>query len=128
MTAITDEQRREVAAALRKCHVADAPAKGKGEFDEQNAEFVMSLAEVLAHVDRGRLHYAPYEFDRRPLMDVLADLIDRPTRRNLAEPRGMTPVSTDEWFECSECHCKARQNAVGMAIRHCPNCGAEVVR
>ena len=59
--------------------------------------------------------------------EYLADWIERPTCRNLAKPRGMAPVETGDWFECSECHCKARQNAIGMVVRHCPNCGAEVV-
>lgn len=73
---IDDEKRREVADRLRAAHVADRPAKTFGEHNDQNAEFVMRLAEALADVDRGRLHYAPYEFDHRPLMDVLADVID----------------------------------------------------
>ena len=73
---VTDVMRREVADRLRTAHVADAPAKTLDEYNDQNAEFVMRLAEVLADVDRGRLHYAPYEYDHRPLMDVLADLID----------------------------------------------------
>lgn len=76
---ITDEKRREVADRLRAAHVADAPAKTFEEHNDQNAEFVMRLADALADVDRKRLHYAPYEYDHRPLMDVLADLIDRPT-------------------------------------------------
>lgn len=112
---ITDEQRREVAARLRECHVADAPAETKGEFDEQNAEFVMRLADILADVDRGRLHYAPYEFDRRPLMDVLADLIDRPT---------CTPEVGWEQQTCSECG----MECIDGFDNYCSNCGAEVTR
>ena len=77
-----DEKRREVADRLRAAHVANRSAKTREEYNEQNAEFVMRLAEALADVDRGRLHYAPYEYDHRPLMDVLADLIDRPTCRS----------------------------------------------
>ena len=76
---ITNEQRRAAADRLRAAHVADRPAETFEEYNDQNAEFVMRLAEVLADVDRKRLHYAPYEYDHRPLMDVLADLIDRPT-------------------------------------------------
>ena len=100
MAAITDGQRREVARRLRAAHVAERPAETFEEYNDQNAEFVMRLAEALADVARGRLHYAPYEYDRRPLMDVLADLIDRP--------------------ECTP--------EVGLEQQTCPNCGAEVAR
>ena len=57
---------------------------------------------------------------------LLANLIDRPTCMNLAEERGMQPVTTVEWFECSSCHTKARQDKIGHPIRYCPYCGKEV--
>ena len=112
---ITDEQRREVARRLRTAHVADRPAKTFEEYNDQNAEFVMRLAEALADVDRGRLHYAPSEYDRRPLMDVLADLIDRPE---------CTPEGGLEQQTCSECGAEG----IDGWVNFCPNCGAEVAR
>lgn len=59
--------------------------------------------------------------------DRMCDLIDRPTCRNLAKPHGMAPVGAENWFECSECHCKAQMNKIGMPLSYCPNCGAEVI-
>ena len=112
---ITDGQRREVARRLRTAHVADRPAETFEEYNDQNAEFVMRLAEALADADRGRLHHAPSEYDRRPLMDVLADLIDRPT---------CTPEVGLERQTCSECGAEC----IDGWANFCPNCGAEVVR
>lgn len=122
MTAITDEQRREVAARLRECHVADAPAETYTEWCDQNVESVLRLAETLAPAVDGRLHYAPYEFGRSPLMDVLADLIDRPECRDFGGMEGTVGEHYD--FVCSRCgHCCDITDA-----RFCPNCGAEVTR
>ena len=112
---ITDGQRREVARRLRVAHVDDRPAKTFEEYNDQNAEFVMRLAEALADVDRGRLPYAPLEYDLRPLMDVLADLIDRPT---------CTPEGGLEQQACPECGAEG----IDGWVNFCPNCGAEVVR
>lgn len=57
----------------------------------------------------------------------IAGLLEVPTCRNCSSSAGMRPVGADEWFECSECHCKAWQDKIGMEVRFCPNCGAEVV-
>ena len=57
----------------------------------------------------------------------LADLIDRPTCHDIASHGGMQPAGAIQWFECSECHCKAQTDKIGMALHFCPHCGAEVV-
>ena len=57
----------------------------------------------------------------------LADLIDRPICHDIVSHGGMQPVGATQWFECSECHCKAQTDKIGMALRFCPYCGAEVV-
>lgn len=115
------DERREVADRLRAAHVASRPAKTREEYNEQNAEFVLRLAEALADVDRERLHYAPYEYDRRSLMDVLADLIDRPTCRNFGWEDGTNGEAYE--FACTNC---GYVGDVGDP-NYCPNCGAEVV-
>lgn len=72
---VTDEKRREVANRLRTARVTDTFAGTYARYSDLNSEFVWRLAEALADVDGGRLH----GFNRRQLMDTLADLIDRPT-------------------------------------------------
>lgn len=57
----------------------------------------------------------------------LAELIDRPICHDIASHGGMRPVGAIQWFECSECHCKAQTDKIGMALHFCPHCGAEVV-
>ena len=56
----------------------------------------------------------------------LADLIDRPTCHDIASHGEMQPAGAIQWFECSECHCKAQTGKIGMALHFCPHCGAEV--
>lgn len=68
--------------------------------------------------------------DWRGVLDELADLIDRPTCRNVS--------GFKDTFECSECRCKVELIAevcneygepfgVPLMPSWCPNCGAEVV-
>lgn len=112
---VTNSERREVAARLRdmrKRMDGETPPQG---VTQAASEYLLRIACCVKLGSSGNL------FNR------LADLMDRPTCRNLAKPRGMAPVETGDWFECSECHCKARQNAIGMVVRYCPHCGAEVV-
>lgn len=124
---IYDEKCRELAENLRDFVRARSFAHGDvaggiGEVVEAN--------ELLYELFGEKNVYRPYgvnTFVDDCAVLIFAELIDRPTCRNLAKSHGMAPVGAIEWFECSECHCKARQNAVGMAIRHCPNCGSEVI-
>ena len=129
---ITDGQRREVARRLRVAHVDDRPAKTFEEYNDQNAEFMLRLGEALADVDRGRLPYAPLEYDLRPLMDVLADLIDRPACRAVEFERarwtgGDGKVRRIVEHRCSACGKEPWADADSIT-RFCPHCGAEVVR
>ena len=77
---ITDEKRREVADRLRAAHVADRPAKTFGEHNDQNAEFVMRLAEVFGawqEWQRTKDGALPHmSLDRRhAIMDECADVV-----------------------------------------------------
>lgn len=110
---ITSSKRHAVAGKLRGFEEDGSPAKAiYGGTECYDQMLVRALRQIIGKGD---------------LFGNLADLIDRSTCNNLAKPRGMAPVETDDWFECSGCHCKVRQNAIGMAVCYCPNCGAEVV-
>lgn len=103
--AISDEERREVAAKMRECDVA--------EFKESA---IVPFLECLG---------CGYK-DWRGILDGLADLIDRPTCTVSMGVTGNVGV-------CTRCGAMidmflAVYDATGpLPTRHCPNCGAEVV-
>ena len=110
---VSDEWRRKVAAELRKL-----AAPGCIRYAE---EFYEELREIVAVDMDGSFE---------GVANSLADLIDRPTCRNVSGHR-------DE-FECSECRCKVEsltevRNERGEIFRvpfmpeYCPGCSAEVV-
>ena len=126
---ITDQQRHEVAARLRRATVPDMQTDIYVELLEQDAAALDRIVESIADVDYTRLGNVPYRYERRQLLDVLADLIDRPTCRDVSR-RGVA-------FACSECGAQVDTDCTcgeplmwldGVAItpRYCPNCGAEV--
>lgn len=106
---INDEKRREVADKMRGYDVS--------EFKESA---IVPFLECLGH---GYTNW-------RGILDELADLIDRPTCRNVSGHQDV--------FTCSECRCKVEIvgeecNEYGECFytpfmpRFCPSCGAEVV-
>lgn len=108
----SNQQRREVVARLRTGHRRDREAQGT----------------FIARMVKGSDTVTALYVCRLP--KLLADLIDRPTCRNVSGHR-------DE-FECSECRCKVESltevcNERGEIFRvpfmpkYCPNCDAEVV-
>lgn len=100
---ISDEQRRKVAAKMREYDVA--------EFKESA---IVPFLECLGYA---------YE-DWRGILDGLADLICRPTCRNLS------PKPADVLL-CSECgehvDIAYMETCDEYHAKYCPNCGAEVV-
>lgn len=101
--AISDEQRRKVAAKMRECDVA--------EFKESA---IVPFLECLGYAYK----------DWRGILDGLADLIDRPTCKNSEY------LYDGSFFECSECGERWELTCGGPADNHlcfCPRCGAEVV-
>ena len=108
---ISDEERREIARRLREI-------EGRTTSELTDGELIDLLVEAV-----GFNRYANEDFDEG-LLGHIADLIDRPTCRNLS------PKPADVLL-CSE-----RGEHVGIAYvetcdehhaKYCPNCGAEVV-
>lgn len=108
MSSISDEKRREVAENLRNLTI--------GRYIQYKEQFFDELAEVV-------VGFEDYH-DFNAVLEKLADLIDRPTCRNLS------PKPADVLL-CSECgeHVDIAhvENCDDYHARFCPNCGAEVV-
>ena len=94
---ISDTERREVAARMRKYDVA--------EFKESA---IVPFLEILGHGYTGW----------RGVLDELADLIDRPTCRKLI------PDEMEGYVFCSNCGAEIGEYGVP---NYCPSCGAKVV-
>lgn len=112
---ISDEERRRVAALLRK--EADGWAEDCPDTVTCESydcyEFILNIADA-----------ADIDLSNPPsmLFEHLADLIDRPNCRNVSGDQNR--------FECSECGFEMPiwdGDGGWMAFYFCPNCGAEVV-
>ena len=91
---ITDNQRREVARELRLLDVSDIGNDDNiVDSPEESGELFERILEI-ANDYRAGLHYFPSHFKGKAAVELLADLIDRPTCRN---------VGDDCMFKCSEC-------------------------
>lgn len=130
---ITDDERHEVAARLRELP-SDACAALK-EWEEDGLFIDASLSD---EADYSQIHNAifgcfPVEYmhpgDYEELHERLADLIDRPTCRNVS--------GYQDTFKCSGCGYKTGLIAevcnehgesfhMPLMLSRCPNCGAAV--
>ena len=123
---ISDTERREVAARLRAIDVSDLCDQNGFIIDSPDEHFILLSRIIEETCDyRDGLHYFPSHFKAKAVTELLADLIDRPTCHDIASHGGMQPAGAIQWFECSECHCKAQTDKIGMALHFCPHCGAE---
>lgn len=108
---ITDEERRRVAQNLRSSRYRLKPVPSGKQF----MSMIRAASELeLAH----EMNYLTQSgFER------LADLIDRPTCKNLA-------IKPADELLCSECgehvDIAYMESADDYHARYCPNCGAEV--
>lgn len=119
---ISDEERREVAARLRKCNFADgtsdvAEIEGIDEKFAARFVFVSNLVrEIFAHDTKTVFSF--YEIGNR-----LADLIEseREKTEDVSKSYGK--------FECEKCGCCIDDiTAVDYGgINFCPDCGREVI-
>ncbi len=108
----SDEERRETAARLRALH----ENHDWYDFDQEvdGIESAVGCNYGQPHVSQG-------------LLLRLADLIDRPTCRDLSERSG---EFASDVFTCSACGNEiATWDGAGgwLDVRYCPFCGAEVV-
>lgn len=111
---ISDEKRCEIAASLRESRefISGLPKASL----EQNA--LDTFERILACVD----------YEQGNIFDYLADLIDRPTCRNVYDENEMG--SCINGFKCSECgntveDCEGYR--VNGEFNYCSKCGAEVI-
>lgn len=107
---ISDE-RREVAARLRADHRQDHESQ------------VTFIARMVTGKDRVTV------VDVLRLPKTLADLIDRPTCRNVYDET--KTGACENGFECSECGGVVEDGEgwlVNGTFNYCPSCGAKVVR
>lgn len=104
---VTDKERREVAEKLRRFEEDGSPAAaiygGTEAYDQM-------LVRVLRNI-----------VGRGDLFERLADLIDRPTCRNLGGEEGTNGEDYD--FFCAACGYQSDTTDPN----YCPNCGAGVV-
>lgn len=112
---ISNEERRRVAMSLRT-------AKQSELWRLSDGELIDTVADAIG-VDGMSSNYEAAMFDR------LADLIDRPTCRNIyAETEGIG--GCENGFKCSECG-NTVEDYEGFRIsgefNYCSKCGAEVV-
>ena len=115
-TMISDEERRAVAARLRAC----------AQDVNGTLDLAMYLSDwiVIEWVTDDEGNHFSVAADRRRAertLEKLADLIDRPTCRNLGLEEGTNGEGYD--FFCSRCGFAADV----VDPRYCPCCGAEVV-
>ena len=109
--AISDDERREIARKLREIEWQTMPALTDGE--------LLDLLAAAVGFDR----YWIEDF-AEGLFKLIADLIDRPTCRNVADPYD------GSFFECSMCGEMWELTCGSPAENHlcfCPRCGAEVI-
>lgn len=105
--AISDQERREVAARLRDL---DEHIDGVPPVRSPQVHNAMALSAIRAVVGKGDIFH------------LLADLIDRPTAKQ--EHNGA-------YWRCAHCGAFTRKDAVVMdgldvvPLRHCGNCGRE---
>ena len=130
---INDERRREIAQKLRALDMSDIEVDGC-IIDSPKYVGLLLMRMLDAACDyRDGLHHFPGFFSAQAVVELFADLIDRPTARNIAD-------FDRESFKCSRCGYRvlsidgapdaaklvAPEGGV-IDFGYCPNCDSEVV-
>lgn len=123
---ISDEMRREVAARLRGLDMSDIEVDGCIIDSPKYVGLLLTRMLDSACDYRDGLHYFPGFFSAQAVVELFADLIDRPTCE-------MAECSIDHgsrsWgMRCSRCGTEFEHEEPAYGWRYCPNCGARVVR
>lgn len=122
---ISNDERREIAARLRAIDTSDL-CDSNGLVIDSTVEGYLLLMRVIHETCdyRDGLQYFPSYFEAKAAVELLADLIDRPTCKNLATHL------VDE-LVCSACGERVDiaylDSEDDYHVRYCPGCGAEVV-
>ena len=121
---IDDNERREVARELRELDVSDIGDADNVVDAPEDVGLLFALMLEVANDYRPGLHYAMSHFKAKDAVELFADLIDRPTCKNLATK------PADELF-CSVCgehvDIAYMESADDYHAEFCPRCGAEVL-
>lgn len=123
---ITDRQRRDVAHKLRALDMSDIDVDGCIIDSTKYVGLLLMRMLDVACDYRDWLHYFPGFFSAQAVVELFADLIDRPTCRIW-----YVPGSADR--SCSACGVTFSTGTYqgGDHEEHefmfCPNCGSEVV-
>ena len=121
---IDDKERREVARELRELDVSDIGDADNVVDAPEDVGLLFALMLEVANDYRPGLHYAMSHFRAKDAVELFADLIDRPTCKNLATK------PADELL-CSECgehvDIAYMKTTDDYHAKFCPRCGAEVV-
>lgn len=121
---ITDEKKREVAQKLRELDMSDIEVDGC-IIDSPKYVGLLLMRMLDAACDyRDGLHHFPGFFSAQAVVELFADLIDRPTCE-------MTECSIDHgsrsWgMRCSRCDTEFEHEKPVYGWRYCPNCGAVI--
>ncbi|MGN9063731.1 hypothetical protein [Collinsella sp. HCP28S3_B9] len=121
---ITYEKKHEVAQKLCALDMSDIEVDGC-IIDSPKYVGLLLMRMLDAACDyRDGLHYFPGFFSAQAVVELFADLIDRPTCE-------MTECSIDHgsrsWgMRCSRCGTEFEHEKPVYGWRYCPNCGAEV--
>ena len=121
---IGDETRRKVAAELRALDVSDIEVDGHIiDSPKYVGLLLMRMLEAVCDYRYG-LHYFPAFFSAQAVLELFADLIDRPTCQMV----GCTvDHGSRSWgMRCTACGKEFEHMKPGFGWRFCPNCGAKV--
>lgn len=121
---IGDETRRKVAKRLRELDVSDIEVDGC-IIDSPKYVGLLLMRMLDAACDyRDGLHYFPSSFSARAVVELFADLIDRPTCSMEYRPEySGDEIYPTEVYRCSKCGWFVNEGKPD----YCPSCGAEVI-
>ena len=124
---MSDDERREVAKALRKLDVSDLGDERNIIDTPEDSGVLFNRMLDVANDYRAGLHYFPSHFKARDAVELFADLIEPEPERTCTMEFNegwsgdeLYPTSS---YTCSECGWITLEGKPN----YCPNCGTKVV-